>query len=592
VNSDSPESRIQAANALAAMIPSDRESPLVAEFLPRLLTDENADVRRISLEMLLRVAKVMSDPNTVSEYLRMCATDSDENIRAELAEGLLLSFDTLGRHNESVIYELARDRSGLVRHAIVGAVRKRFEELPASIRQLGSSLVGSGISVKLLSGGGMLVDQVNQVTFLVENFETEVLAAVDIELMASADYRIQSPNPVSLMEVRPGVARQIGFTVMPMLAAEIALNIKVNGNLKEPAIRVTAIRDNPYVYGNPIDSSASFFGRKVELDDIFQAVTKPNKQDILLVGERRSGKTSLIYQLVRHLQMPFVPVMIVLSEAPRTVLGIEQHIVRRITATLSNVTEVSIKPAPHGGAREGLIEELAAVIDAARTRVPDLKIVMLIDEADVLLSVDERLQNILRAALQSMSIGPFLRAVVAGTSALSTFVSNKSSPFFNQFRFVTLTPLLADETRDLVMRPAAALGYAYDASAVALIGKMSGGHPYYCQRLCYEAFALATKNQKHVITHQIAHDAINRTIESTSDDAFKGFKTYFWDSASSDERIILRSIAWNNPLREKSRDATARLVAWQILRRWESTYQFTAELFREWIKRLGGKVRS
>lgn len=63
---------------------------------------------------------------------------------------------------------------------------------------------------------------------------------------------------------------------------------------------------------------------------------------------------------------------------------------------------------------------------------------ILIDEADYLLqikqsssnTIDERPQHFLRAVLQS-DIGTYLRAVVAGTTELSTYVSKRSSPFFN-----------------------------------------------------------------------------------------------------------------------------------------------------------------
>ena len=66
--------------------------------------------------------------------------------------------------------------------------------------------------------------------------------------------------------------------------------------MRDPPISVYTSRDNPYIYGNPIDEG-EFFGRQEELEAIVQAMTKPVKQDILVVGERRTGKTSLLYQV-------------------------------------------------------------------------------------------------------------------------------------------------------------------------------------------------------------------------------------------------------------------------------------------------------
>src|SRR5512137_3035542 len=72
------------------------------------------------------------------------------------------------------------------------------------------------------------------------------------------------------------------------------------------------IPSNPYIVGNPIKSREMFFGR----EDDFQFVAKKigegrSNQIIVLCGERRSGKTSILFQILGgRLGPSFLPVLI------------------------------------------------------------------------------------------------------------------------------------------------------------------------------------------------------------------------------------------------------------------------------------------
>jgi hypothetical protein len=363
--------------------------------------------------------------------------------------------------------------------------------------------------------------------------------------------------------------------------------MKANGQLMKPALHLVAIRDNPYVYGNPIDNPAMFIGRQNELSEIYAAVVKPNKQDIFIIGERRSGKTSMLYQLLQRIQAPFIPVYVILTEAPAEVKGVVNYIVRKVVMAL---VKIGVLPADswkrHRCKDESIIENLKSIIDAARQKLPQVKIVLLMDEADYLLRIDDHLQNMLRAALQSNEVGADLRAVVAGTSNFFTNVVQRSSPLFNHFRFLSLIPLGVAETEELITKPALARNCSFEVHAVQKIRQASGGHPYYCQRVCYEAFTLALKQGSLIITKKFVEEAIKKVIASTSDDAFRGFRTYFWDTANKEEQAFMKRLARVKSGQTKARQTSTRLLDWQIITRDEDTYRFTASLFRDWVKRL------
>ena len=51
---------------------------------------------------------------------------------------------------------------------------------------------------------------------------------------------------------------------------------------------------NPFTYGNPISDPERFVGRRREVEQIFMRLRNPEFESSSIVGERRSGKTSLL----------------------------------------------------------------------------------------------------------------------------------------------------------------------------------------------------------------------------------------------------------------------------------------------------------
>src|SRR5512136_3386773 len=68
---------------------------------------------------------------------------------------------------------------------------------------------------------------------------------------------------------------------------------------------------NPYIAGNPVTGEEMFFGR----DDVFTFVQKAligqhRDNVIVLYGQRRTGKTSVLYQMHRHLDPRYLCIFI------------------------------------------------------------------------------------------------------------------------------------------------------------------------------------------------------------------------------------------------------------------------------------------
>ena len=52
---------------------------------------------------------------------------------------------------------------------------------------------------------------------------------------------------------------------------------------------------NPFTYGNPISNPARFVGRRAEVEQVYTRLRNAEFESSSIVGERRTGKTSLLY---------------------------------------------------------------------------------------------------------------------------------------------------------------------------------------------------------------------------------------------------------------------------------------------------------
>src|SRR5919202_5012847 len=68
---------------------------------------------------------------------------------------------------------------------------------------------------------------------------------------------------------------------------------------------------NPYIAGNPVTGPEMFFGREDVFAFVRQALTGKHRDNaIILYGQRRTGKTSVLYQLSRHLDPRYLCIFI------------------------------------------------------------------------------------------------------------------------------------------------------------------------------------------------------------------------------------------------------------------------------------------
>lgn len=246
-------------------------------------------------------------------------------------------------------------------------------------------------------------------------------------------------------------------------------------------------RFNPYVAGGPIFDHKLFYGREPLVQKILQTV---HNNSLLLFGERRIGKTSLLHQVHHRLErlddpdFAFFPVYIDLQGTP------EEAFFATLADQIFEAAEGWVGPVDRALAlgREGgydhhqLIRELRTLLRRLAEGTPkQVKLVMLIDEVDELNHYDPRVNQGLRSLFMKR-FAENLAAVVAGVGIRKAW-EKEGSPWYNFFEEIEVDALADDAARRLVREPMAGMFQISEGAAKRIVER-SEGKPFLIQRAC------------------------------------------------------------------------------------------------------------
>jgi len=241
---------------------------------------------------------------------------------------------------------------------------------------------------------------------------------------------------------------------------------------------------NPYIAGGPIFDEQLFFGREPLIQRILQTV---HNNSLLLHGERRIGKTSLLHQVQKRLEaladptFDFHPVYIDLQGTPedKFFAVLADQIADSLPAGTEN-REPAVARAAYS--HHDLVRELHGVIKQLKERSSkQVKLVLLIDEVDELNDYDPRVSQSLRSLFMKR-FAENLAAVVAGVRIRKEW-EKETSPWYNFFEEIEVDAIPPAEARRLVLEPLRGT-FRFAPGAAERIVAASGGKPFQIQRRC------------------------------------------------------------------------------------------------------------
>lgn len=306
---------------------------------------------------------------------------------------------------------------------------------------------------------------------------------------------------------------------------------------------------NPYVVGTPLEpGSALFFGREDLLAAIQENLQAAHRNNLVLIGQRRMGKTSLLKQLRVRLGTSFVPVYL-----DGQVMGLDPGLAHFF---LNLATEIMFALEDQGIALEPPTLNDFETSPAATFEYQFLtKVFSVIGDRTLLILFDEfeELENAVKRGYLEDSIFGYLRHLIqhtaklsfifCGTHHLEELVADYWNVLFNISLYQRVGYLTHEEAMRLIQHPVEPYGVQYDDLALEKIWRVTAGHPYFLQLICHSLVNRHNKTQNNYLTVAEVNAALDEIL-STGEAHF----IYLWMDSTAEERMTLVAMSRMIPL--------------------------------------------
>ena len=300
---------------------------------------------------------------------------------------------------------------------------------------------------------------------------------------------------------------------------------------------------NPYIAGAPVTEQRMFFGR----EDIFQwienSIAGQYADHILVIhGQRRVGKTSVLKQLGNRLPKRYIPVFFDLQGRTHTTLDrFLWWLAREIVRVLKQERGIEI-PIPEK-------DDFTKDLEYFENRfLPDLQPALA--GGTLLLTFDE-FDNLEESEAKEELARPLVDHLrrMMGNAGLNFIFSIGSSgrklenmqaaytEFFKTALYKKISFLSEEQTRGLVTRPVEGV-LEYERAAVERIYGIASGHPYFTQLTCHELFARCQRTEQR----RIAKSDVEAVLDDVVERGTVNLK-FVWDEAADIEKWSLAALA-------------------------------------------------
>jgi hypothetical protein len=326
-----------------------------------------------------------------------------------------------------------------------------------------------------------------------------------------------TPRIIEVERVVPGLPKE---AIIPLagglggLAGVIVLGTMIGSKVR----RARALRRgfNPYEAGRPILDPHRFFGREALIAQVLNTI---HQNDVLIHGERRIGKTSLLRQLEHRLwtmddpDYQFIPVYADVEGVPQAEffhLLMEEIVV---TYQKAGHTPPDLRFAGKAAADytyRDFLHDLQSLLEVPQaTSHRTMRLILLLDEVDVMNGYDQLVQQQFRRILMKR----FAQQVGVVASGVNVFRewSREESPFRNLFVEIHLGTMEEEAARRLIIEPVKGI-YGYDDEAVDLILRYSEHKPWRVQRLCLELVNRLLTERRTRVTRQDVEEVHRRML--------------------------------------------------------------------------------
>lgn len=377
-------------------------------------------------------------------------------------------------------------------------------------------------------------------------------------------------------------------------------------NYIEKLAKETELRqeiDSPYIIGVPLTLEQQIFtGRDNIGTRIEQLLLDRRRPPLLVYGQRRMGKTSLLNNLKKLLPNSIIPMFVDLQGAPSSAKnstgflynlakGMISSAKRQSALNLPSLTRETLENDPFTNFDEWL--------DKVEETLEQNTALLMLDEFEVLDSAiskgrfdEEDVLGMLRHLIQHR---PKFKVLIAGSHTIEEY--QRWASYLINVQVVNISYLLEHEARQLIVNPIEDFTLRYEPDAVERILQLTRCHPFLVQLLCSELVAL--KNEQHPSIRRLA--TLN-DVEAAIPEALSTGSLFFADIqnnqvdatgleilrfiAAKGEKAIVNQETLALEFQNKDyRSAIVLLKQRELIEELEDGYKFQVELIRRWFEK-------
>ncbi len=320
---------------------------------------------------------------------------------------------------------------------------------------------------------------------------------------------------------------------------------------------------NPFTYGNPISDARRFVGRDSQVEQVFSRLQNVEFESSSLVGERRIGKTSLLYHIgdpqVREAhRLPtdryfFVYVDLALLDATTTPTRLWQYLLRQMLGHfLGEDREMLVRVLADPNALDNFA--LAEVFD--RLDAQQRHVVLLLDEFENV-TRNKNFSPDFFYGLRSLAIHHNLALITSSRRELIELTHSneiRSSPFFNIFANINVRLLSGDDARALIEQALSETEVRFAEEEVEEILRVAGSHPFFLQTASHFLFqayvsGMSAPLRRAFWTEKFGMEAMPHLSE-------------YWRHCDAQEKVVLAALEllWE----QRAGDARGRYSTMQL----------------------------